>query len=76
MNMPYATEVEIRFLAQGAAATTIEIEHRGWERLGSDGAQWRDRTRAGWRSLPPHFAAAIAKGAQRWPLAPRTTRGS
>ena len=30
----HATEVEIRFLAQGADATRIEIEHRGWERLG------------------------------------------
>jgi hypothetical protein len=64
MNMPYATEVEIRFLAQGAAATKIEIVHRGWERLGSDGEQWRDRNRAGSQSLLPHFAAAIAKGAQ------------
>ena len=29
-----ATEVEIRFLAQGTEATRVEIEHRGWERLG------------------------------------------
>ena len=29
-----ATEVEIRFLARGAGATRVEIEHRGWERLG------------------------------------------
>src|SRR5579862_4507987 len=56
-----ATEVEIRFLAQGAAATKIEIEHRGWERLGPDGEQWRGRNRAGWLSLLPHFAAAISR---------------
>jgi hypothetical protein len=57
-----ATEVEIRFLAQGAAATRIEIEHRGWERLGSAGAGWRDSNRAGWQALLPHFLAALTKG--------------
>jgi uncharacterized protein YndB with AHSA1/START domain len=57
-----ATEVEIRFLADEAGATRIEIEHRGWDRLGSEGDQWRDRNRAGWDSLLPHFIAAIAKG--------------
>jgi uncharacterized protein YndB with AHSA1/START domain len=57
-----ATEVEIRFVAQGQATTRVEIEHRGWERLGSAGGQWRERNRAGWQSLLPHFLAAIAKG--------------
>lgn len=57
-----ATEVEIRFLAQGDAATRIEIEHRGWERLGKAGEQCRDRNHAGWGTLLPHFLAAIAKG--------------
>jgi len=57
-----ATEVEIRFLARGAYATRIEIEHRGWERLGPAGEQWRGRNRAGWQSLLPHFIAAIAEG--------------
>jgi hypothetical protein len=57
-----ATEVEIQFQAQGPAATRIEIEHRGWERLGNDADQWRERNQAGWESLLPHFLAAIAKG--------------
>jgi hypothetical protein len=57
-----ATEVEIRFVAQGSTATRIEIEHRGWERLGAAGDGWRDRNRAGWQSLLPHYLAAIAKG--------------
>ena len=56
-----ATEVEIRFLAQGTGATRIEIEHRGWERLGTAGDQWRDQNRAGWETLLPHFLAAIVK---------------
>jgi hypothetical protein len=54
--------VEIRFVAQGAAATRIEIEHRGWDRLGNAAEQWRDRNRAGWQSLLPHFLAALTKG--------------
>jgi hypothetical protein len=57
-----ATEVEIRFHAQGERATRIEIEHRGWERLGTAGEQWRDRNLAGWQALVPHFQAAIAQG--------------
>ncbi|HEY7146902.1 MAG TPA: SRPBCC family protein [Streptosporangiaceae bacterium] len=58
-----ATEVEIRFLARGPGATRVEIEHRGWERLGAEAADWRDRNQAGWQALIPHFLAAIAKGA-------------
>ncbi|MGD0391213.1 MAG: SRPBCC domain-containing protein [Acidimicrobiales bacterium] len=59
-----ATEVEVRFLAQGAAVTRVEIEHRGWDRLGAEGKQWREQNRAGWRTLLPHFQAAVSKGDQ------------
>jgi Activator of Hsp90 ATPase homolog 1-like protein len=54
-----ATEVEVRFVAQGTATTRIEIEHRGWERLGEVAEQWRDRNRVGWDTLLPHFVARI-----------------
>ena len=60
-----ATEVEINFLPQGAEATRIEIEHRGWERLGNAGDEWRDRNRVGWHTLLPHYLTEIAKG-DRW----------
>ena len=59
-----ATEVEIRFVPQGDTATRVEIEHRGWERLGAAGDEWRDRNRAGWQGLLPHFVEAIDKGEQ------------
>jgi hypothetical protein len=59
-----ATEVEIQFLPQGEAGTRIEIEHRGWERLGRSGDERRDRNREGWASVLPHFEAAVAKGAE------------
>ena len=54
-----ATEVEITFVDRGHA-TRVEIEHRGWERLGALDSQWRNANRAGWTSLLPHFQTACA----------------
>ena len=56
-----ATDVEIRFVAS-PKGTMVHIEHRGWERLGADGADWRDRNHGGWATLLPHYQAAIAEG--------------
>ncbi len=58
-----ATEVEIHFVDEGGERTRVEIEHRGWERLGDMADTLRDQNRGGWDSLLPHFAAAVAKGA-------------
>ncbi len=60
-----ATEVEIHFLAQGAALTRVEIEHRGWERLGAVGEDRRSQNLGGWQTLIPFFQAAIPKGARQ-----------
>jgi hypothetical protein len=57
-----AGEVDIRFTAQGERTTRVEIEHRGWERAGGAGDEWRTRNLAGWQTVTPHFIAAIAKG--------------
>jgi uncharacterized protein YndB with AHSA1/START domain len=59
-----ATEVEIMFRAVGAELTRVEIEHRGWERLGAEGQTWRDRNAGGWATLLPHYQDAI--GAIDW----------
>lgn len=56
-----ATEVEIRFIAAGEHLTRVEIEHRGWERLGSIGEEQRDRNRGGWATLLPHFVEAAQR---------------
>jgi len=56
-----ATEVEIRFVEQGDVATRVDIEHRGWEQLGASGQDWRERNRAGWETLLPHFVAALER---------------
>jgi len=52
-----ATEVEIRFAPDGEV-TRVEIEHRGWERLGALGQEWRDRNMGGWSTLLPHYIRA------------------
>ena len=53
-----ATEVEITFVDQGNSTTRVDIEHRGWERLGMLGPDWREANRSGWSSLLPHFTVA------------------
>jgi uncharacterized protein YndB with AHSA1/START domain len=52
-----ATDVEVRFVPRDDGATQVEIEHRGWERLGAEGQGWRDRNRGGWATLLPHYVA-------------------
>jgi uncharacterized protein YndB with AHSA1/START domain len=41
------TEVEVRFTADGDG-TRVDLEHRGWERLGEDGAEARESYDNGW----------------------------
>jgi uncharacterized protein YndB with AHSA1/START domain len=53
-----ATEVEIRFVPI-ERRTRVEIEHRGWERLGERGQTARDGNRGGWRTLLPHYQTAV-----------------
>ena len=57
-----ATEVQVRFVPQGKANTRIEIEHRGWEQLGTEGAEIRNKNQIGWQTVMPHLLAAITKG--------------
>ena len=60
-----ATEVEIQFVPDGAGSTRVEIEQRGWERLGGAGEGYRERNVQGWASLVPHFTAAATRGDTR-----------
>jgi activator of Hsp90 ATPase-like protein len=54
-----ATDVEIGFVDRRDGTTRVEIEHRGWERLGADGETWRNTNERGWATLLPHYTRAI-----------------
>ena len=62
-----ATEVEIRFHDQGEDRTRVEIEHRGWERLGSRGAGRRTVNRAGWDGVLQDYVRVCSRVATERP---------
>ncbi len=41
-NRETPTEIEVTFEPDGAGRTRVELEHRGWERLGPEGPELRD----------------------------------
>ena len=55
------TEVEVRFRAVGAS-TSVELEHRGWERLGERAEAARAAYEGGWRGVLARFAATAVEG--------------
>ena len=56
-----ATDVEITFTPLAEGRTRVDIEHRGWERLGAAGESRRDANRGGWAGLLPHYVDAASK---------------
>jgi uncharacterized protein YndB with AHSA1/START domain len=54
-----ATEVAISFTPIDEGTTRVEIEHRGWERLGAESDTWRDRNYAAWGTLLPRYREAL-----------------
>jgi uncharacterized protein YndB with AHSA1/START domain len=56
------TEVDVRFVAEGQG-TTVQLEHRGFERLGSEGESIGRRWGRGWPRVVQAFAA---RAATRW----------
>jgi uncharacterized protein YndB with AHSA1/START domain len=57
------SEVEVRFLADGATGTLVELEHRNLERYGEQGPTVRGAVDApnGWTAILNLYAAAAAK---------------
>jgi uncharacterized protein YndB with AHSA1/START domain len=53
------TEVEVRFEPEGDG-TRVEIEHRGWERLGDLAAQKQRGYAEGWDDVLGRFAAQFS----------------
>ena len=52
------TEVEVRFVPEGSE-TRVELEHRGWERLGDAGRELRRGYETGWPGVLARFAAYL-----------------
>jgi hypothetical protein len=81
---PAATEVEVRFTAVEPGHTRVELEHRGWERLGDQAAQVRSSYEGGWPGVLDAFAGAAMQVHHRafarslnglvWRLLARTDR--
>jgi uncharacterized protein YndB with AHSA1/START domain len=56
-----ATEIEIRFTPEGEGdMTRVDLEHRGWERLGEQGKHTRAAYDSGWDDVLRQYAAAGA----------------
>ena len=53
-----STEVEVRFRAQGGT-TVVELEHRGWERLGERAEEARASYSTGWVGVLDRYAQAV-----------------
>ena len=54
-----SSEVEVRFVPDGADATLVELEHRNFERLGAEaGASMRRDVDGGWPGMLEHFKNA------------------
>ena len=51
------TEIEVRFSADGET-TRVDLEHRGWERLGETAAESRAGYADGWKSVLDRYAEA------------------
>jgi uncharacterized protein YndB with AHSA1/START domain len=56
-----ASEVEVRFIAEGPARTRVELEHRDFERMGkTDGESMRGHVDGGWSGMLECFAREAA----------------
>ena len=56
-----ATEVEVRFSATGKKSTRVDLEHRGWERLGERASFVHGLFEGGWSPVLARFEA-LARG--------------
>jgi uncharacterized protein YndB with AHSA1/START domain len=62
-RVAFASAVEVRFSAEGAGRTRVELEHRDFEKMGAeDGATMRKAVDGGWGQLLELFAQEAARG--------------
>jgi len=57
----FASEVEVRFVADGAGRTRVELEHRNFERMGAEsGESMRNSVDGGWPGMLELFAKEVS----------------
>jgi len=62
-RVEFASEVEVRFVAETAGRTRVELEHRNFERMGATpGEKMRQAVDGGWPALLDLFAKQAATG--------------
>jgi hypothetical protein len=54
-----ASEVDVRFAADGADRTRVEVEHAGFERHGDGAEAYAAGMEQGWAHLLERYAAAV-----------------
>lgn len=60
-----ASEVEVRFIADGTGGTRIELEHRNFERMGQEaGQKMRDNVDGGWPGVLELFSKEVSSEAR------------
>jgi len=55
-----STELEVRFVPEGEG-TRVELEHRGWEAYGDEGADRAASYNSGWDLVLKPFIAAASR---------------
>ena len=62
-NVAKSSEVEVRFSDLGDGTTRVDLEHRGFERMGPAGASMRDGVggEGGWLTLLGGYALVAAR---------------
>jgi uncharacterized protein YndB with AHSA1/START domain len=59
-DAPAPTEIDVRFTEEGGA-TRVDLEHRGWERLGDKATEGRAGYAEGWKSVLGRYAEAAER---------------
>lgn len=63
INPTAASILEVRFTAQGDNATTLYLEHRGWEEFGEHGLELRGQYEPGWDFVLSGYESASSEAA-------------
>jgi len=62
-RVAFASEVDVRFVAEAGGRTRVELEHRNFERMGAEaGATMREAVDGGWPALLDLLAKEAARG--------------